>query len=833
MKATQKIFFIAISLLFLVYSGCKKTDSNSRNNGYSKDCSYPSVQHDYSGKNYMFIPEKNQAMLSRESKYALPYSFEKQTKEEEKWLVFSDRADNKSYTEPGGNTVHRNIDFLEVFLVADSCKDWLRIVKIDKKKISDIGDHFPDEITKDDDYGWIPKGQLLCWQSAVKSQETRTNLKVLTINTIESAQKGITEVEQVRFCLDPSLESETGSTTPMYRTYYLYKCEGDAFLVGLKPDITAYNAREYIKGWVDRSRFIIWENRLALEQNWENAAERKSKEVRAKFFSDSYMAENYQNGKNVDRIVIWQEESISPNRMKGNRFRFPVFTFDESSGIVHAGVVGHIYSIDGTDIDDKALDLRETIEQIKQSIRNINILFILDCTLSMEEYIPRVAQAISSKIKFLSNDAENNIKFSVFGYRDKVNGFGDTKTIVNPGFSFTNDYKQVELFLHSIETPNTADGNAEQMYRGIEEALKYNRLEEKGDNTNIVVLVGDAGNHKNANNENLIDLFSKANCHLLAFQVGHKKNILEDGVNPYDDFIEQVKDIALKSANKRVEIIKSKYKLCNTDYSTKFVVSNGIYELTNSPLRSFIYESPKGGSRTGKDLEDAIGKIILSANRFATELTSTLDKGSYEGFNGPCFDVKSGDDIFGGPLNPVIWNILAQREIDENTINNLMLTEKYQLLFPSYSTLKQNNASDTISLFKYCLFIQKRDLSNLINNMRTLTYETDKRKGLYDAYKKLLSNQIGEDVARNYKNPKDITYLLFGIPSQCRIFKGIPNIEYLLDPHKINDDAIDNYWSHIENAIKKLSAILNDRDDCPKMQVDNDVFYWIPQDYLP
>ena len=732
----------------------------------------------------------------------------------ELWIIISDRNENNTYLEPDSKKIYKKLQFKEKLYVVNAKQDWLRVVKTNKSIFS--GDSFDESV---EDYGWIHKDKVLYWKYGIKNKLTGVNIKTLTINTSEQIKKeNFSDIENVTFYKNPDLSETDGEKTPLYRVFYLYKQEENAYLIGTEFRINPRGDYDEIMGWVSKDRFIIWDSRIALEPSWEN--QDPSKYSFPKIFSSKGMAVSYNKKEEMhNEAVIYNSPKLT-KRLPGTRFRFPVF--ENENGIIHTGVVGSIKDARGVVIDPGAIDsMKGKLIKIVENLRNVNVLFVVDFTNSMAPYIPKVSEAINSTIPVLKAKYEDkvNIKFSIFGYRDLVNG-SDSKMFERPPFTFETDGTKIKSFLDGVQTYST-EGHSEKLFKGIDEALEWNEMEKYKYNTNIIVVVGDAGN-KNESYSNLVDKFNDYNCHLVAYQVKHL-TINEDSSNPYDNFVSQLKNIILEASKKKSLFVAKSFG----NKTTPHLVEEGeVIFLKDSHLQARIIKSKPNSTATANDFRNFIELVISDAGEKVDELAKAIGDGAVFILE----DLEDDDNIIGGNMTELVEAILANNGIDKSTLD-LLKKKKYQFVQPGYAAYQPKDISKPI--FKYSLYLNATEITDIRDDLKKFSDSRNKRYAIYDAFQTLLAAKIGEDVAVNYSDPRDITSIIFGLPSESEIFKGLINIEHLLDETMVKDWEIDGYWSHINNCREILDDVINKRVDCPFLVDDGIKFYWIPQEYLP
>ncbi len=145
----------------------------------------------------------------------------------------------------------------------------------------------------------------------------------------------------------------------------------------------------------------------------------------------------------------------------------------ERSGIVKVLVRGNAdKNYSSEDIEKQG----KSVEDLKESLRKLNIRFVIDGTKSMQPYFESTARAIESsmqeikKMGSLQNSIVNEINFAVSVYRDKKNI--STKSYEELDFTSSYEIDKVTSFLRSVECDSKGDKDiAENVYEGLYEAL--------------------------------------------------------------------------------------------------------------------------------------------------------------------------------------------------------------------------------------------------------------------------------------------------------------------------------------------------------------------------
>lgn len=262
-------------------------------------------------------------VLEKPAKYNLPFQDQEISPATEvlpfqSWMVYSDRANNVTFTAPAGGMVKTTASFMEAFYVLEERDDFLRLVKDPAIQGLSLS-------RKAVDYGWISKENLLLWQHCLVTSKGNLSCKALLSTSSVHSNNAVKAT--IIFRDQPLPEGKAIIEHPCLPFYFIYKTTATAMLLGEEENFYAQQEgnKPVITGWVANSNIIFWGNAIALEPNWEEkaVAERK-KGAPARFFTDFESARNYQRKKKAPRDkVIWENDLLG-ERPAGTWFRFPI-----------------------------------------------------------------------------------------------------------------------------------------------------------------------------------------------------------------------------------------------------------------------------------------------------------------------------------------------------------------------------------------------------------------------------------------------------------------------------------------------------------------------------
>lgn len=768
----------------------------------------------------------------------------------EPWYVYSDKKVNWTLKEPGAIVPNKKMDYLQQFAVVEERGQFLRIAKVN---INSVNPNTLEIDRHSEDFGWVKKNDVLMWTKCMVTDRGNIDRKAMIMNTLSlvaSPRVNIRNLEDnaVNFYYDHSLRETTGRKAQLYEVFFAYKMTDTAVLVGNVARISdenEYAVKQSIMGWVPRNRVVLWDHRVAIEPNWESAAvsERRANKTRASVFASIGEAQRFQqssSGANIQAIM--DERTIRGDyyndRMIGEWYRYPVYS--EKAGIANIGVMGQIMTEKG-EIDkvSKAEADREVrLASLKR--RNINIVFVIDGTSSMGPYFKSISNAVVSGMEQLQTkypSLKSVFRFGTVVYRD----FAEKERLIEMK-QLTSDYQDIARFLNRVDSRDIYDKDIpEAVYYGLYNAL--NGILTNNDETNLIVLVGDAGNHSRndpsqIDQEEIIELIVEKNAGFLAYQVHN------DAHPSYDEFRSQVQSLLMEAAN-------TIYSQSLTSNAAKGVLGKPAWSKAgNNTLRldnyinmaSMVYAG-KGQVMNPGLLTDEIVQLVDFAVQFTDQLIAGVSQIMTGGSSLKDVAAVSSPDAnkYVSSFSPALVHFLYnQTKIPKDKLEYLV-ENKYQIFTDGFAPIRLQGQNEPH--FRKVLLLSRSELGQVMSSIDRLYKagnRNDRRIALQEAFVKMLERTVGAgagDQAEDYMKMtiEEVNTRIFGLPGTNLIINKL-RLEDLTNPGAISDADLQKYAREIELKYKDLQRIYNDSAIRPykfSLTMAELVYYWIEDDKLP
>jgi hypothetical protein len=449
----------------------------------------------------------------------------------EPWIVYSDRAENRTYNNAGGKVKAKDAGYLDPFLVIGTKNkgEYLKLIKY----TPDILKNGKLEYKKAEYCGWIHKSKLLLNQQSVTDIASGKKNRMLAVfaDTLSINEPGkFFAKDSLILYKDLEQKSQTGTLSPYSIIYRLKQSEdGTKTLISKKPYIKPETVKEDILGWIDNSlvRDIGTGLHVDLQTVPEDAKRffiNKSEEIPITGdIADAgrMLAEQYKTIKYNPVSSYSTKDSLTAFR---TRMALPVFDYSNN----------YIFNVNGQQISHRKF------RDIARGLKNINVSFVFEGSEQTISQFPQIVNALQN-LQPLFEQADG-----YYSYRfNCVMTFDETGKLLRPAATeFTPDYTQVVNMLS--DKANRKDRlRPVKLPRGSWPALRKSveLFDRHRDAANLIVLIGDRRPAGTGIDSTLVNRMIKNNCRIIGFQVyagdGDEYNNfvldMEDMINGYAD----------------------------------------------------------------------------------------------------------------------------------------------------------------------------------------------------------------------------------------------------------------------------------------------------------
>lgn len=720
------------------------------------------------------------------------------------WVVFSDRADNPTYTEPGGSDVYTTLAFNEQLRIAQIRNGYALVYSEPQESIA-----YPMISPAAVNKGWISMKKLLLWHSCPTNEAGIYNKALLCVNMDE--KKGS---DLGRLYKNPSDKNLYETLMTDMKFYFVMKREGDLSLLASEHSLDGHSD-QMLKGWVANQSFVAWNQRSCLEWTWNH------KDV--EYFSDESICGYVYKEKDRENCVLTKpfKRRTSKSydkylyRMNPDELRYPIL--DDGTADLYSCST---FSPPGGPSEVERTDANSTVsskgfsEKVLRAKTNINIGIVIDGTNSMASYYPAVKEAIKKGCNYFGK--KYKVKVGVVIYRDYTEGEFCTERLPltppeNPKFAEFLDNGGS----YGVRNSAADRTNAEALYAGIDEAL--DRLGFKPDQTNILLVVGDCGNDKDDtrySSEDLIAKIVEKDVDVMGFQVRRTDS------EAFESFNDQLLDLMSLSLQRRYAKLKNNLNVEIKGYRDG-------YKLVNDD-KSILYIGSHSFPDVGKEMP-----VTKLTSLMEEAIISSSEKVNYQidllaSFSAGGFAVSK--DVVGTDV-----------DLNEEWLKH-ELGDHYEQIKKSNSLLAFRGYASKVhksgkGFFKPVVFISSDELNSLIDRLAPVNVAAaieDDREPYVNAMKHLAQSMIPEDLSDDQLNQMtidEIMRMVNGLNESASALKSYTIAE--VASHRIVTSK--DYIALVSKFVSKYNKLVDLKSMPYKYTFTSNglKYYWLPVEDLP
>jgi Mg-chelatase subunit ChlD len=646
--------------------------------------------------------------------------------------------------------------------------------------------------------GWISVENLLLWEKCPQNK----NLIFQKGLVVGDPSKNSNLVQNPPFITEPSSSGSRKGNAYRLEILFIMKTlerSGKTYYL-LAREMTVKERAGQVQGWLSEDYITLWDQRLCLEpttasQNFEYY---KNLQIFPAIYEKADESKSFYSSKQQGR-PFWIYKEFSKTRMNAYTMRAPILSKEETD--IYR--VASIASIEGAGKKEKQqAEDEEDLEEWKKVQSNINIIFVIDATSSMKNYYSPVAKALED---IMRRDWEGkNLKVGVVIYRNAADGSREIEYL-----KISTNINSAINYIASVDVGSGGKTHYESLYKGLETALDIRKMGYEANQSNFMIVIGDAGNIDNGNETNIARKMADNRINLLVFQVNHL------GYDAYDDFATEmgtilnktiqyrgVKDVELKLQSNRLRMVMRK----------------------NSKIPALIYGGIKfanpGNSESTSVLKNDIISNVKDFISTVEGKIATLSGGGLDGDN-------SADEIR-------LREILAEFGWEQSRINNYITELKGGGVTKLIGSAPVRVKGTNYSLFDYVLFFSSDELSNIIKELKKLESNShiSNRKAYQDAVismgQAFLGQMTKEDIAG--MSMDELIRQIYGVPiqlSSCGV-----KIEDIIDKSKVSDSQLQSYIDDFNSKRRRLENI-NNNPYAGKFSSNGLTYIWIPLSEMP
>lgn len=768
------------------------------------------------------------SVLSMPNRYQYPSQQLSSSRESSNfpWIVYIDRPNVVSYTDPKKSSELKHLTYLDSFYVLQELNEMCELIHFSKKIIL-----FKNKITNNSevDYiGWVDRKQLLLHESSIvhlKSKDAIKYISILNGTKLFSGLLNTIKNNQIPVYKDPDLLSPFEYNNIGFQDIvYVYKEENNAYLLGKRSYLTPSTVINILVGWVDKRFIQEWGTRLCIEPNVVRNNDTSHTIVFPAKNHALHFSSNINSGiptKSTDCLFhepLWK--------------RHPVFSTEsvllnqQPYTIYHTGTIirpfsfdkAFVYTTEGNKIDYSMLCT------MKESAAITNVLFVMNIDDDITAYYSELVTIFQGLDIYFSHLSPDLLSFHLIN-----SNVSSGNNILSRGSYAEILPALIGLTKASMQFKQAASSSG--ILNGLSGACRF--LKNHTNETNIVVLLSSRGDAATA------DLVYKSKTELLVKELAScnaKVLFLQpyaSNISTYASFVPQAKNIMTKYADRSIAI-KNYYQVKSTGVS----YSNVFTSIEASGANLYCLDYPAHASSQGFILFPTIGSTIPAAP-VAIALDSLFMQSALEhqmrisaieqAFNSPAV-FQSYTNTYFERYYSMYAATPRNLDVAFKNINRPYFSEGYSIC--------PDDPHTGISYYSQYLLLSEWEyasLSHLFKQLHIAEYlksPTDAGKmNVQAAFTSTLKAYA--ELQRGYysqANLADFFYISCGYKSRsAHLGKILTN--RLFDAHVLPDAAMYDLFTGIQT---RLTAFYMLEQDASRSFVSNGVrYYWVDESMLP
>ncbi len=740
------------------------------------------------------------------------------------WRAYSDRGNNELYMMPNGRKNRKSLDFMQQVYITGRQGNWLK-VSVFEDLNGDLA-----YVEK----GWLPASNLLLNSYAISNEKSITKKGLVLVNLddvasfrkiVKAAEQG-QELKKYNFFYDPQTTQKKGNETELEIRYVLKELPGVKLLSkNDRIDNISESDRKYnVNGWMKNVNITDWDTRVCLETTYgEEYAEVYTDKDIPVFIEKSQLTSFVDN--NIQKPV----EQIYTHQIKNTRkptimMRMPILENYEGTDMKKVATLGSVSGKSGDERNEIKARAKEAIEDLRTKRNNLNIVFVVDATSSMDDFFPAVKRGIERIIALNQERYKKEMRFSIAVYRDYADG---EKAFEN--IPLTDDIQQIYNFLARVRIGSVGKAREEAVFNGMIEGMKRSRMDP--DQSNVVVLIGDAGNVLNdargLKRSMVSDLLVQYHASLVTFQVHY-------GIQPaYQAFNDDAQELFYELGNKterkqslRPNMALVPDKLNTFELKFKDTETGNIDYFVEAGFGRFIYANDNQDmpiSVLQENLTSAMGDYLNELDKQIRFYSDQLRSGDANTKKRDEFDQANEDNL------------------KEHLRNQGFSEDEIETALQSFAEFSMSGFTSTrfynkpLSCFAPVVFLSDEEVDNMISVFERVDPDanlTDSKAQVSDALIAQTKAALGEtsDERVRQKSMAEIWGILLAVPFDEKGEYGTLRDVPIGEIPNSNHPALPKFILQFQESVRRFNKKNLEQD---RFRLNSQFYYWIPLEKIP
>lgn len=496
------------------------------------------------------------------------------------WVVYSDRAENAAFVNPGGKVKAAEVGLLDTFLVIRSKAEYLRLIKYNP---ANIKNNRMTQRKKAEYVGWMHRSRLILSPSSITDIQSGLHDKLLTAigdtAAIMQPEAYFAAADSLKVFGEPDLQKQTG-TVGIHAIVYALKHSEDrrSVLVSKTPALSADKIGEQVIGWVPAVML---------------------QEIGHQVFTGTPFA-----GTPALQKTLKYAPMIRPYHTD-SACSFVSGTFEP----VIDKRDNQVFNINGKGISYTRGN------QIKQELKRINVLFAMEQSPRLPEQYPMLLNAIQNLGPFFSGSGES----FTYQFGAAVATRRGMETI-----PLTADYEMLtDRMVEMASRVTDAESTPMPAWKAMRSTLEL--IGNAPEAVNLIISVGETGEMQENAPSSIVKALNEKNCRLLGWQL-YASN--DDKYNNYvlqlSNMIDHYADYRIKK-KRNIILYAEQFRRTNLlrEAGPNFLMLD--YPYSSMTQGGFLFPE-KGGTLPMELFAGAVDSIVTQIRADHQLLSESIDR---------------------------------------------------------------------------------------------------------------------------------------------------------------------------------------------------------------
>jgi len=765
------------------------------------------------------------------------------------WVVYSDRSKNKYLDDVDGFKVGE-IAIAEPLVIYKVNGSWLEVgtipIRENKKFVHNK-------------LGWMHANQLILTPYAIvdKMGGPKKGMVLTTISSFDKTDDVMKILENKHYYRTPDLDEKSDNKARKFQFLFILKETNDAYLLSTTDNLSksVNRAKRNIRGWLEKSKITKWNHRVCLEPSYQTDIVRAfDGKILYVIDEESHFEQYLEQGSLPNKEWTIREIELKNRRPFARQMRMPILadwdgtTPDNKKVAAIAQMIveneDDVVTTNPTVVKDK-LDqlakLQSRLAEIQEKQNKINILFVLDGTISMKDFGPAISRTIQEFIK--TRDAklsDDKYRFALAVYRNYDDEESDPPLFEY--IPFTGNVKRIMDKLENLtfDSKNKSTHD-EAHYYGMINAINKAKFNPK--ETNVLVLVGDAGNSPNdqngLNRNSVIDLLYEKNINLISYQVNYQDKPAYKTFNSDAYAYQKLLGGKHSSASPHYTGATFEKSTSENTFQLKFNAIDGLDVKEMYPIFGKLKYASKGSVMDVQVFQDnlvsSLDEYMTSLSVSEAEYTKLLESGSKEiSADYEPNKQNTGEDEDVAVMTKAFEEKLRRDGFTEEEIE--MFKRQGEISAHGFLSTKIKGIEE--EAFVPVIFISKEFKDVLSDKLSYIASAkgmrgSKAREVMYNAIVSIMKSIVGSEVSIERIEKfsfNDVWMQVLGVP-----FDGdsrIKNLKIYQIKTELDDEEFLDFYSDFADDVEDFKK-LDVSDKYSMWKKAGQTYYWIPLSEVP